>query len=74
MTDNVAVLKGFTREIMIETKDHVIFALVKPNTKFAGLYRAWDADAQTFITIEGRCARWNMAYGEILLNGVELTR
>jgi hypothetical protein len=64
MTDNVAVLAGFTREIMIETRDQTIFALVRPDTKFAGRYRAFDTDAQDYVTIDGRCARWNMAYGE----------
>jgi hypothetical protein len=64
MTDNVAVLEGFTREILIETPERVIFALVRPDTKFTGLYRAWDTDAQEFVKIKGRCARWNMAYGE----------
>ena len=64
MTDNVAVLEGFTREIMIETRDRVIFALVRPDTNFAGCYRAWDTDAQEFVELHGRCARWNMAYAE----------
>ena len=65
MSDNVAVLDGFTKEILIETKDRVIFALVRPDTKFAGMYHAWDTDNQEYVKIEGRCARWNMAYGEI---------
>ena len=64
MTDNVAVLDGFTKEILIETKDRVLFALVRPDTKFAGNYRAWDTDNQEHVKIEGRCTRWNMAYGE----------
>jgi hypothetical protein len=65
MTDNVATLDGFTKEILIETKDQVIFAMIKPDTKFTGKYLAWDTDAQDYVKIEGRCARWNMAYGEV---------
>ncbi len=63
MTDNVAVMDGYTREIIIETDDACIFALVKPSTKFVGLYQAWDTDAQEFVKIEGIRACWNMAYG-----------
>jgi hypothetical protein len=40
MTDNVATLQGFTKEILIVTKDRVIFAIVRPETKFTGTYRA----------------------------------
>ena len=66
MTDNVAVLDGFTKEILIETKDRVIFALIRPNTRFTSIFRAWDMDEQEFITIDGKRARWNMAYGEVI--------
>ena len=64
MTDNVATRDGCIKDILIETKDRVIFALVRPGTNFCGLYRAWDTDTQEYVKIEGRCARWNMAYGE----------
>lgn len=64
MTDNVAMLDGYTKEILIETKDRVIFALVRPDTDFTGLYRAWDTDAQDYVELDGRGARWNMAYAE----------
>ena len=63
MTDNVAILEGFTKDIIIETADECITALVKPETVFTGLYRAWDTTAQEFIKINGACARWNVAYG-----------
>lgn len=69
MTDNVAMLDGFTREILIETKDRVIFALVRPDTRFAGTYRAWDTDNQEYVTIHGSRAAWNMAYGEHTARG-----
>lgn len=65
MTDNVAILDGFTREIMIETKERVIFALVKPDTQFTETYRAWDTDNQEYVILIGRCTRWNMAYAEL---------
>jgi hypothetical protein len=64
MSDNIAILEGFTTEIMCETEDGVLFLLVKPNTNFAGIYRAWDTDSQKFITLGGKCARWNMCYAE----------
>lgn len=64
MTDNVAVLLGYTQDIIIENPTECIIALVKPGTDFTGFYRAWDTDTQEFVKIAGRYARWNMAYGE----------
>lgn len=63
MADNIAALDGFTKEIMIDVKDRVIFALVRPDTRFVGKYVAWDTDEQEYVKIEGICARWNTAYG-----------
>jgi hypothetical protein len=63
MTDNIAVLRGFTKDIIIETPTECIIALVKPETNFTRLYLAWDTDAQEFVKIDGIRARWNMAYG-----------
>jgi hypothetical protein len=64
VTDHIAVLQGFTRDMIIETPTECIIALVRPDTNFTGLYRAWDTDMQEFVKISGRCARWNMAYGD----------
>ena len=66
MSDNVAVLQGFTQEIIIDTPTTNICALVKPNTVFTRWYRAWNMDTQEFITVDGIKAGWNMAYGRVV--------
>ena len=55
MTDNVAVLQGFTvaieAHILYEAYD--LFLLVKPYTDYDGAFRAWDTDSQEFIRVNG---------------------
>ncbi len=53
MTDNVAVLQGFTKEVTAENHAFYLHLLVKPETDFDGRFRAWDCDEQEFITVNG---------------------
>jgi hypothetical protein len=53
MTDNVAVLDGFTREVVADSDACTLFLLVKPDTDFDGTFKAWDTDAQEFIRVNG---------------------
>lgn len=57
MTDNVAVLDGYTRELRVTTGDTERFLLVKPDVNTSERFRAWDTDAQEFIMLDpwGRC-------------------
>ena len=53
MTDNVAVLEGYTEAITADCSQHKLFLLVKPDTDFDDAFRAWDCDAQEFIRVNG---------------------
>ena len=53
MTDNVAVLDGFTREVIADSDRHTLYLLVKPDTDFDDRFRAWDTDEQEFIFVNG---------------------
>lgn len=60
MTDNVAVMAGYTQEAEIEIGGTRLFVLVKPKTDFNDRFRAWDMDTQEFIKING----WLIDYAE----------
>lgn len=53
MTDNVAVLQGFTREVTADSDGHTLYLLVKPDTDFDGSFKAWNMDNQEFIKVNG---------------------
>jgi hypothetical protein len=55
MSDNVAVLDGYTLEVVAESSDglHDLYLLVKPGTDFDDTFRAWDTDNQEFISVNG---------------------
>lgn len=53
MTDNVAVLAGYTVEYLAECDAHSIPILAKPDADLDGRFRAWDMDEQEFIVING---------------------
>ena len=54
MTDNVAVLDGYTKEI-VATNAHgcEFYLLVKPDAQLDGIFRAWDTDEQEFCNVNG---------------------
>jgi len=53
MTDNVAILDGYTVEVVASRPDQMLFLLVKPNTNVMSEYRAWDMDEQKYIRVPG---------------------
>ena len=54
MSNNIAVLDGYTQEVhAIAGEGLELYLLVKPDTDFDGHFRAWDMDAQEFITVTG---------------------
>lgn len=53
MTDNVAVLEGFTKEVVADNHAVTLFLLVKPDTDFDSRFKAWDTDEQEFIFVNG---------------------
>ena len=53
-SDGSAVRDGYTQEVhAIAGEGLELYLLVKPNTDFEGHFRAWDMDAQEFITVTG---------------------
>jgi hypothetical protein len=53
MTDNVAVLAGYTEGYLASCDEEYMFILVKPDTDLDSCFKAWDSDNQEFITING---------------------
>lgn len=53
MTDNVAVLDGFSEEYMAYSEAGDLFILVEPGTDLDSRFKAWDSDEQEYIWING---------------------
>jgi hypothetical protein len=53
MTDNIAVLAGYTEEVFIEYKGMTINVLAMPNQDLSQRFKAWDMNQQEFIFING---------------------
>ena len=53
MSDNVAVMEGYTREVIAMSDGTDLYLLVKPDTDFDSAFRAWDTDNQEFIRVNG---------------------
>ena len=55
MSDNIAILDGYTEPYMAYSSNgaYDIFILVKPDTDFDSCFKAWDSDAQKYISILG---------------------
>jgi hypothetical protein len=61
MTDNVAILEGYTKKIRARNIARELFLLVKPETDLTGIFRAWDTDKQEFVRIDGYQWRFESA-------------
>lgn len=59
MTDNVAVVEGYTEEVFADTNDGPRHFLVKPGTDLGERFRAWDMDLQQFSMVYGWLAVMN---------------
>ena len=54
MTDNVAVLAGFTTEVHANAGGEIdLYLLVKPDTDFDTTFKAWDTDEQEWLFVNG---------------------
>lgn len=54
MTDNVATLVGFSRQVVLDNGQGAsLFVLVHPLEDLDGLFKAWDMDAQEWIVVNG---------------------
>jgi hypothetical protein len=46
MTDNVAILRGFTRYVLADSDQVSLHLLIKPDTDLDSTFRAYDTDEQ----------------------------
>jgi len=53
MSDNTAVLAGYTRELIVQGCYQDLHIFVKPNADLDGTFKAYDADECDWITING---------------------
>jgi hypothetical protein len=53
MTDNVATLQGYTKEIWAECPEYESDFLVRPDADLDDTFRAWDMHLQEFTRIKG---------------------
>ena len=53
MSDNVAALAGFTKEVFASSTHYDLYLLVKPDTDFDDSFKAWDMDQQEFLRVNG---------------------
>lgn len=53
MTDNIAILQGYTKEVLLDGSIYTLNALVKPDADLGDRFKAWDMDEQEFIWVNG---------------------
>jgi hypothetical protein len=53
MTDNVAILDGYTKEIHMAGGEYDLSLLIKPDADLDGSFKAWDMDEQEYIKVNG---------------------
>jgi len=53
MSYNVAVMAGFTVEVIATCSEHELYLLVRPDTDFESTFKAWDTDNQEWIKVNG---------------------
>ena len=58
MTDNIAVLEGYTKEVQGDHDGVDLHLLVKPKTDLDSRFKAWCTDCQEFIMVNGWLASW----------------
>ena len=68
MTDNVAILEGYTDAIVASSWSCELYLLVKPDTDFDSSFKAWDTIEQEFILVNG----WNFTFEEDEMSDSEM--
>ena len=61
MTNNVAVLKGYTEEVIAYGDGINLSLLIKPDTDIDDVFKAWDSDEQEFVNVNG----WMFTFEEV---------
>ena len=62
MSDNTAILAGFTRELIGASSECELHIFVKPDADLDGQFRAYDADNCEWVCING----WLFGFAEII--------
>lgn len=53
MTDNIAILDGFTDAVVAISNHCELYLLVKPETDLTDTFTAWDTVEQEYIKVNG---------------------
>lgn len=53
MSNNTAILAGYTKEVMAECDEHSLHLFIKPDTDLDDSFQAYDADNCEFIRVNG---------------------
>lgn len=64
MSDNTAILAGFTREIIAQAAEYELHLFVMPDADLDGSFKAYDADECQWIRVNG----WLFSYEQIALH------
>lgn len=62
MSDNTAILAGYTRELLAEYQEGEMHVFVKPDADLDGVIRAYDADNCEWVRLNG----WLFSFQSIL--------
>lgn len=65
MSDNIAILDGYTREVIATSAEYDLYLLVQPSVNFDDTFRAWDTDEQEYIRVNGWLFDFEDAPGEV---------
>lgn len=61
MSDNGAVLAGYTKEVFLSSYEVDLYLLIKPDTDLDSRFKAWDTDNQEWLIVNG----WNFISEEV---------
>lgn len=61
MSDNTAILAGYTRELLAEGGPYSLHLFVKPDADLDDAFKAYDADECEFIRVNG----WMFTFEEV---------
>ena len=55
MSDNYAIMKGYTEPMVLEAVDHshTLYVLAKPDADLDGRFCVWDTDEQEWLCLNG---------------------
>jgi len=53
MSDDVAVMQGFTKQVIGSASDYELYLLIQPDTDLDDTFKAWDTDEQVWIFVNG---------------------